>query len=119
VKLDELRSGKRLPFTVILDDPSGNSFIKNPLAPKLDPRLHFNYYKRTLKTIQEMGYSVENAQQEFQDLEKEEWKEAQDRQEPHADAHKIDFTQPFNEDNFMKTEAASFSVPCHSCGLPG
>lgn len=121
VKLEDLKNGNRLPFTVIIDDPSGNSFIKNPLAPKLDPRLHFNYYKRTTKMIQDMGYSVENAQKECQDLEKQEWKDAQNdpTQEPRENAHKVDFTKPFNEDNFMKTEAASFSVPCHSCGLPG
>lgn len=62
-KLEELKSGNLLPFTIIIDDPSGNSFIKNPLAPKLDPRLHFNHYKRTTKMIEDMGYSVENAEQ--------------------------------------------------------
>ena len=28
-----------VPFTVVLDDPAGNSFIENPLAPQPDPNL--------------------------------------------------------------------------------
>lgn len=61
IALNEMKDGKRLPFTIILDDPSGNSFIKNPLAPKTDPRLHFHPYNRTAQMLKEMGYSVENA----------------------------------------------------------
>lgn len=113
VKLEKIKSGELLPFTIIVDDPSGNSFIKNTLAPKIDPRLHVNHYNRTKAMAQEMGYSVENTEQEQLDLER----HAAPKTE--ADAHKIDFTAPFNEDNFLKTEAASFAVPCHSCGLMG
>eukprot|EP01132_Coremiostelium_polycephalum_P004655 gene4655-5817_t len=35
------------PFTLILDDPSGNSYIENPLAPKPDPDLIKTTYNRT------------------------------------------------------------------------
>lgn len=28
-----------LPFTMVVDDPSGNSFVENPFAPNKDPAL--------------------------------------------------------------------------------
>ena len=31
--------GDKFPFTVEIDDPSGNSFIKNPYAPSDDPQM--------------------------------------------------------------------------------
>ena len=31
--------GDGLPFTVVLDDPSGNSFVENLCAPQRDPQL--------------------------------------------------------------------------------
>ena len=46
-KLNETISGKVLPLTVILDDPSGNSFIDNPNAPHPDPKLKESKYIRT------------------------------------------------------------------------
>jgi zinc finger protein len=39
VRLTALREGGTLPFTLVLDDPSGNSFLENPLAPRHDPNL--------------------------------------------------------------------------------
>lgn len=34
IKLKQYTMAEVLPFTFIIDDPSGNSFIKNPFAPK-------------------------------------------------------------------------------------
>lgn len=34
-------------FTLHIRDPSGNSFIKNPYAPKSDPNLKTAYFIRT------------------------------------------------------------------------
>lgn len=36
-----------IPFTIIIDDPSGNSFIENPFAPGIDPHLKTIKYVRT------------------------------------------------------------------------
>lgn len=38
-KLRAVREGAVFPFTLVLDDPSGNSFLENPLAPKHDPHM--------------------------------------------------------------------------------
>ena len=34
--MDEMSSGKAFPFTFIVDDPSGNSFVENPYLPKVE-----------------------------------------------------------------------------------
>eukprot|EP01119_Soliformovum_irregulare_P009856 TRINITY_DN2372_c0_g1_i1.p1 TRINITY_DN2372_c0_g1~~TRINITY_DN2372_c0_g1_i1.p1 ORF type:complete len:488 (+),score=147.16 TRINITY_DN2372_c0_g1_i1:97-1464(+) len=45
-RLDKCRQGD-MPFTVVLDDPAGNSYIENPHAPKEDPKMKVEHYKRT------------------------------------------------------------------------
>merc|ERR1719458_1764355 len=37
----------RIPFHILIDDPSGNSFVENLLAPKADPDREVTYYTRT------------------------------------------------------------------------
>ncbi|CAG0899414.1 unnamed protein product [Darwinula stevensoni] len=34
-------------FTLIVDDPSGSSFVENPLAPRTDPQLKVSWYVRS------------------------------------------------------------------------
>jgi len=46
-KLIALKEGDNLPFTFEIEDPSGNSFIKNPYAPKIDPCLKEERFQRT------------------------------------------------------------------------
>ncbi|CAI0439353.1 unnamed protein product [Linum tenue] len=43
-------------FTVILDDPAGNSFIENPCAPSPDPALSIKFYDRTPEQQASLGY---------------------------------------------------------------
>jgi uncharacterized Zn-finger protein len=33
-----------LPFTLLLDDPAGNSFVENLVAPNIDPQLSVSIY---------------------------------------------------------------------------
>ena len=54
-----------------------------------------------------MGYSVENAKAEQEVL------------MAKKVGTKINFTKPFEENNFMNHEAVLFEVPCHACHLPG
>ncbi|XP_078062336.1 zinc finger protein ZPR1 isoform X1 [Mustelus asterias] len=44
-KLMKLKDVK-VPFTLIIDDPSGNSFVENPYAPQKDEALLITQYKR-------------------------------------------------------------------------
>ncbi|EFA05991.1 zinc finger protein ZPR1 [Tribolium castaneum] len=50
-KLKDLNS----PFTLILEDISGNSFIENPQAPKKDPNCSTHFFKRTKEQDHELG----------------------------------------------------------------
>ncbi|XP_069750723.1 zinc finger protein ZPR1 [Narcine bancroftii] len=43
------------PFTLVIDDPSGNSFIENPFAPQKDKALTITYYKRDAKQDSMLG----------------------------------------------------------------
>lgn len=39
--------GSPFPFSIIVDDPAGNSIIENPYAPRTDPNLRVEQYERT------------------------------------------------------------------------
>ena len=45
-KLDDLLTGQTV-FTMVLDDPAGNSFIQNFYAPDPDPEMTVEDYDRT------------------------------------------------------------------------
>ncbi|KAF2069828.1 hypothetical protein CYY_008850 [Polysphondylium violaceum] len=45
-KLDSLLELKE-PFTLVVDDPSGNSFVENPSAPKQDAQLNITHFVRS------------------------------------------------------------------------
>ena len=47
IKFKEYLDGKNYPFTISIRDPSGNSFISNPNAPKEDPLLKNTQFERT------------------------------------------------------------------------
>jgi zinc finger protein len=57
--------GKRFPLTIKIRDPSGNSNIKNPFAPRLDKGMEIGYFRRTMEELKKMGYSIENAEEEL------------------------------------------------------
>jgi len=67
-KVKEFASGKQLPFTFKLDDPAGNSFIQNPLAPADDPNMSIVHYRRTNKQDIELGIFEELSQQSKHEL---------------------------------------------------
>lgn len=60
-RLRALREGESFPFTVVLDDPSGNSFMENPHAPRPDPGLRVRHYVRNAAQNAELGLFGENA----------------------------------------------------------
>nr|XP_054097599.1 zinc finger protein ZPR1 isoform X3 [Callithrix jacchus] len=58
VKLKELKQVTS-PFTLIIDDPSGNSFVENPHAPQKDDALVITYYSRTRQQEEMLGLQAE------------------------------------------------------------
>ncbi|XP_039066827.1 zinc finger protein ZPR1-like isoform X2 [Hibiscus syriacus] len=61
LKLKACATGES-PFTFILDDPAGNSFIENPFAPSPDPSLSIRFYDRTPEQQASLGYLVDTLQ---------------------------------------------------------
>jgi zinc finger protein len=55
------KTGITLPFTFVVDDPAGNSFVENPLAPRPDPRLRVTQYERTAAQDLEVGLQPSDA----------------------------------------------------------
>lgn len=46
-------------FTLIIDDPSGNSYIENYMYPQTDPKLRSIFYVRSKEVMIQMGYATE------------------------------------------------------------
>ncbi|XP_060016418.1 zinc finger protein ZPR1 isoform X2 [Lagenorhynchus albirostris] len=62
VKLKELKQVAS-PFTLIIDDPSGNSFVENPHAPRKDDALVITHYNRTLQQEEMLGLQAEEPEE--------------------------------------------------------
>lgn len=50
----------KTPFTLIIDDPTGNSYIENLNAPSKDPKVTTRLYWRTKEQNEEIGLPVED-----------------------------------------------------------
>lgn len=57
-KLDDLKKFKLGPFEIVLDDPSGDSFIENPFEPRRDPNMTISFYKRSKEQNEALGIEV-------------------------------------------------------------
>ena len=44
-----------MEFTLILDDPAGNSYMQNVYAPEEDPELTIETYERSFEQNDELG----------------------------------------------------------------
>ncbi|XP_019063758.1 zinc finger protein ZPR1 isoform X2 [Fukomys damarensis] len=66
VKLKELKHVAS-PFTLIIDDPSGNSFIENPHAPQKDDALVITHYNRTLQQDEMLGLQAEAPEEKLEE----------------------------------------------------
>ncbi|XP_062870145.1 zinc finger protein ZPR1 [Trichomycterus rosablanca] len=78
-------------FTLIIDDPSGNSFIENPLAPQKDQSLTVVYYKRTPE--QNVALGIQESEPEPEE-------------------------KPSNDLETMRNEVLVFSTNCPECNAP-
>jgi zinc finger protein len=60
-RLRSVKDGELLPFSLLMDDPSGNSFLENPFAPRHDPNLRMHLYSRSIEQDHAMGLYAESA----------------------------------------------------------
>ena len=52
------------PFTLILEDVSGNSFIENPFAPEEDPAMCISMFDRSKEQSEQLGITEEMEKEE-------------------------------------------------------
>lgn len=96
-KIDEfIEKLKRLKevedeFTLIIEDPSGNSFVENPVAPQKDEALTVTRFKRTPQQDAQLGLRPDD------DLEEE---------------------PPCNDLETMRNEVLKFNTNCPECNAP-
>ncbi|XP_051788222.1 zinc finger protein ZPR1 isoform X2 [Erpetoichthys calabaricus] len=89
-KLKQLKDVEK-PFTLIIDDPSGNSFVENPFAPRADEVLSVTHYERNAQQNLQLGIKVGiNVEQE----------------------------QLGNKIEDMRNEVLQFNTNCPECNAP-
>merc|ERR1719198_2141244 len=59
--------GEDIPFTIVVKDPAGNSFIENPYAPAKDPNMKISYFERTSEQNEALGLSQTENKQQYND----------------------------------------------------
>ncbi|KAK7083732.1 nucleolar zinc-finger protein [Halocaridina rubra] len=95
-------------FTVIVDDPSGNSFLENPFMPQPDPHLQKKIYTRTREQNSTLGISSEEQSEETSVST---LSEASEKKE--SDEEKKDDLQ-----NSIEEEVLIFNTLCDRCSKP-
>lgn len=78
-------------FTLVIEDPSGNSFVENPVAPQKDECLTVSCFKRTVQQDMQLGIRADD------DLDEE---------------------QPSDTIEAMRNEVLVFSTNCPECNAP-
>jgi len=91
------------PFTIVLDDPSGNSFIENPNAPGPDEGRTSDSYVRSPEQNHSLGLYTED-----------ELKTADDP----VLSRDIDNDDTSLTSEKLKEEVLSFPTNCHDCNAP-
>uniref|UniRef100_A0A4W5RQF2 Zinc finger protein ZPR1 n=1 Tax=Hucho hucho TaxID=62062 RepID=A0A4W5RQF2_9TELE len=89
-KLKKLKEGES-GFTLVIDDPSGNSFVENPFAPQKDEALSVCNYTRTPQQDAQLGIKAEDEQEE---------------------------EKPSNDIDSMRNEVLTFNTNCPECNAP-
>ncbi|KAJ1901419.1 nucleolar zinc-finger protein [Kickxella alabastrina] len=100
-------------FTLVLDDPSGNSYVENLCAPLTDPKLKVHYYRRTREQMIQMG--MINPDTEDTDQMAEQAKaQLNMREEMKAAETIMRVAKEASESN----EILTFPANCSGCNLP-
>nr|BAK02748.1 predicted protein [Hordeum vulgare subsp. vulgare] len=110
-RLERCANGEE-EFTIIIDDPAGNSYLENPNAPSEDPRMKVTEYKRTPEQNFQIGLTSEEDARKEAEKQMEELKLGP-RQGSMIPKYKLDF------DTFdHKSQVVEFPGNCPSCHTP-
>lgn len=69
-KIELIKNGQLLDVTVILDDPSGNSYLQNVYAPEDDPNMKIEHYERNFEQNEILGLNDMNTENYMTDEQK-------------------------------------------------
>ena len=108
-RLEELKELKT-PFTLILDDVSGDAHIENPNAPHPDPGVNTEHYVRTKEQDHFLGIFSQEELKEENDEEKKNQEEGNLKIKPIAED-----AWPLEE---LHGEVFSFATNCPECRAP-
>ena len=100
------------PFEIILDDPAGNSFIENPLAPSNDPNMRLSKYIRT--ATQDMSIGLQPSKQAIEDGTIDDNNPSHKNIANNSTEGKHIVTGDFN----VKEEVMKFNTACPHCFQP-
>jgi zinc finger protein len=104
------------PFDIILDDPAGNSFIENPLAPSNDPQLKASKYIRTANQDMSLGLQPSEQARESGNID--------DSNPTHKNiansrqGHRVEIHRAAEDPESVKQEVMKFMTPCPHCFKP-
>lgn len=106
-KLVMMSAGITLPFTIVVNDPSGNSHIENPSAPDVDPKLTVQHYYRSEAQDLECGLQPDMSHEKPSET-------------PKVLPHRNEGLDKFvSEANIARKEVIQFPVDCYACNAPG
>nr|SVE85516.1 EOG090X06TU [Daphnia pulicaria] len=91
------------PFTIVIDDPSGNSYVENLNAPLVDPALTTTHYERN----KEQNHLVGIYEEELKEIKEEEEEEQEETQAENDESH-----------DTLADEVLHFGTNCPSCNAP-
>merc|ERR1712168_278847 len=89
------------PFTIVVDDPSGNSFVENPYAPSDHKLLKTRFYRRTKEQQNALKLEPEDNQPE---------------KKPEVSLPSPSVGEESGEALDITNEVLTFKNPCSSCG---
>lgn len=106
------------PFLQV-DDPSGNSFVENPHAPKEDPQLKRTQYKRNKEQNLALGLMNEDETALAEEKIQEKTNSSQEQEDDSELSLTEDSTSEAKDDpESLKDEVLVFSTLCDRCSRP-
>eukprot|EP00520_Triparma_pacifica_P004001 CAMPEP_0118636988 /NCGR_PEP_ID=MMETSP0785-20121206/2918_1 /TAXON_ID=91992 /ORGANISM="Bolidomonas pacifica, Strain CCMP 1866" /LENGTH=505 /DNA_ID=CAMNT_0006528155 /DNA_START=67 /DNA_END=1581 /DNA_ORIENTATION=- len=107
---EDEEGGSVYPFTLILDDPAGNSYLENPHAPSPDPCITLTRYERTAN--QDMSIGLQPSEKAKEDG------RIDDDDAGHKNKRNDEVGMGGDDEEIRKLgreEVMSFPTPCPGC----
>jgi len=103
-------------FTIVIEDPSGNSFVENLNAPHPDPALTVNQFVRNKEQNHLVGIFDEELKQIAEEEEEEEKEEEEEEKNKKGEEESAE--NDTNEDFNLEDEVLHFGTNCSNCNAP-